>query len=226
MDVTQNIVNNFNKYGATPSINPDYLATSKTLDFAQGASITKPLVENVTVLPLTIRYRDSVGLFGAENQFIKLEANIQNTNPRDTRSRTTSFFESAVVTDNDPAIQNTYKKVIVTGFDNTGDVHYAIATVNESLSPLSDPLVSVDLVNLKTGNRFVDDHFDVEIYTSDRVPHQQDRIYIKPNDHCYICFHARKPRRLPYDVQVTVGQVYEERFLLSEEEKEFLPRKS
>ena len=226
MDVTQNILNNVQTYGATPSLNPAYLAASKTLDFAQGGSINNPIIENITVLPLRIGYKDAVGLFGIENAFIKLQLKLQNTNPRDSgTSSTRSFFESAVIDSDDKAIDNTFKKVIVTGFDNTGNVHYDVADINNDLAKLVDPFVSVDLTNLKTGNQYVDNHLDIQLYTNEKEPHPYSRIYLRPDDFCYISFHARKTRRLPYNIEVNVGTVYEESFDLEETEKEFLPRR-
>ena len=35
--------------------------------------------ERVTAIPYTSNYKDTVGLFGAENIFIKVQLNVQNT---------------------------------------------------------------------------------------------------------------------------------------------------
>mgnify|MGYP005712883483 CR=1 FL=1 len=46
----------------------------------------------------------------------------------------------------------------------------------------------------------------MRLYNSGREEHAYDKMYVKFDDHFYIGFHARNTRRLPYNVEVTVGQ--------------------
>ncbi len=79
MDVTQEILNNHLLYGGSDNTAPGGLAVSKSLNYAKGASIQKPVLENVSVLPRRLKYADTVGLFGAENVFVKVNLNIKDT---------------------------------------------------------------------------------------------------------------------------------------------------
>ena len=70
------------------------------------------------------------------------------------------------------------------------------------------PMVSVDLRNLKTGNKYIDSWLDVRLYTDKREEHPYDLMYVPATSFFYIGFHARNTRRLPYNVQCTVGDLY------------------
>ena len=41
-------------------------------------SITRPANQSVTIVPFTLKYESAVGLFGAENYFVKVQLDIQN----------------------------------------------------------------------------------------------------------------------------------------------------
>ena len=63
MDVTQEILNNHLTYGASDNTAPGGLAAAKSLNYAKGASIQKPVLENVTVVPRRPKYADTVAWF-------------------------------------------------------------------------------------------------------------------------------------------------------------------
>ena len=65
--------------------------------------------------------------------------------------------------------------------------------------------ISVDLNNLKTGNKYIDSWLDVRLYTSDREEHPYDKMYVRLKDYFYIGFHARNTRRLDYNVEALIG---------------------
>ena len=77
----------------------------------------------------------------------------------------------------------------------------------------------MDLTNLKTGNKFIDDWFDVRIYTDKRIEYAYDTVYLGINDYFYVGFHARNTRRLPYNIQVTVGLEYLDFYDLTPEQR-------
>ena len=80
MNVTQQIRNAANYYGSSDSARGSNNAAAKSLNYAQGASWQKALVQTIGQIPYTLRYADEVGLFGTENYFIKVELNITGQN--------------------------------------------------------------------------------------------------------------------------------------------------
>ena len=80
--------------------------------------------------------------------------------------------------------------------------------LGDSLIGKPDSYVSVDLNNLKTGNKYIDAWFDVRLYNKATEEHPYDKMYVRMNDFFYIGFHARNTRRLPYNVKCVIGQEY------------------
>ena len=73
MDVTSQIIRNNQVYGASDFTGAHTLSASRSLNYAKGASIVKPAVEKLNVIPYTLNYQDAVGLFGAENHFVRID---------------------------------------------------------------------------------------------------------------------------------------------------------
>ena len=219
-DVTPQIAKSHIVYGASDSTNPAYSSANRSLNYAEGGSIQRPELERVSIIPLPLEYQDTVGLFGKENHFIRVEVRIN-------RTVSNSCFEEAgwqcaMVTEEEPNIVNTYESAVI---DPDGDPvtvnTYVPASIKASAIPdISDPWVSVDLENLKTGNKFIDAWFDVRLYKSNREEHPYNKMYIRENDFFYIGFHARNTKRLPYNVKCTVGQQL--LFGLPEEEQRYI----
>ena len=205
-DVTPQIAKTHIVYGASDSTNPAYSAANKSLNYAEGGSIQRPELERVSIIPFPLKYQDTVGLFGKENHFIRVNVKLN-------RTVANSCFEEvgwqcAMVTPEEPNTVNTYQSAVI---DLDGDPvtvnTYEPAEINASAIPnFSDPWVSVDLENLKTGNQYIDTWFDVRLYKSNREEHPYNKMYIRENDFFYIGFHARNTKRLPYNVECTVGQ--------------------
>ena len=207
-DVTAQIDKSFMIYGASTNTNPAYASSNRTLNYAEGGSIQRPEQDKVTIIPYVINYKDTVGLFGKENHFVRVNVNI---------NKDVAFacfeeegWECAIVTDGDLAIINTY-------FPAEIDPDKDLTTVNtydpaiisgNSLASRSDAFISIDLENLKTGNKYIDSWFDVRLYTKQREEHPYDKMYVRLNDYFYIGFHARNTKRLPYNVKCTVGTEY------------------
>ena len=76
MNVTQEIRNNHIRYGASDNTAAYGTSSSKSLNYAKGASITNPAHENVIAAPYNAHYKDDIGLFGAENYFIKFTIDL------------------------------------------------------------------------------------------------------------------------------------------------------
>jgi len=207
-DVTQRILDRHIIYGASDNTNPAYLSSNRSLNYTTGGSINSPEQDKVSIIPYTINYKDTVGLFGKENHFIKVNVNI------DPSAAFACFeeegWECAFITQKDLETINTYvPSVIDTDKDLSIINTYEPATLlMNSLAVKADPYVSVDLENLKTGNKYIDAWFDVRLYNKAREEHPYDKMYVRMNDYFYIGFHARNTRRLPYNVKCVIGQEY------------------
>ena len=64
MDVTDQIRHYKILYGASDNTNAAGIAAAKKLNYAEGASITKPSNDLISLVPSTVKYEDTVGLFG------------------------------------------------------------------------------------------------------------------------------------------------------------------
>ena len=78
MDITDQILDHHNTYGSSDFTAQFATASSRALNYANGASIQKPEQERITTIPRRLSYQDSVGLFGSENHFVKVTTKLQN----------------------------------------------------------------------------------------------------------------------------------------------------
>ena len=205
MDVTAEILRNNDIYGASDYTGAHTLSASRSLNYAKGTSITKPAVENLRVIPYTFNYQDAVGLFGAENCFIRVNVDIDRDYSKDCYEE--PWYDCAELTEDRE----------FPGYYNTGTIDYdadpiivneyepADIQIQSKVPLLYDQYISVDLKNLKVNNRYIDDWLDVRLYTKNREEHAEDFMYVRLKDYFYIGIHARNTRRLPYNIQLTVG---------------------
>ena len=207
-DVTPQIIKTNEIYGASANTNPAYASADKSLNYAVGGSIQRPEVDRVSIIPYTINYKDTVGLFGKENHFVRVNVNIN-------KDYAFACFEEpgwecARITPDDLEVFNTYYTGIVDSSKDLTTVNtYDPALISrQGLATLPDSYVSVDLENLKTGNKYIDSWFDVRLYSKSREEHPYDKMYVRMNDFFYIGFHARHTKRLPYNVKCVIGQEY------------------
>ena len=207
MDVTQEIQRNHIVYGASDYTAPSGLSASKSLNYAKGASITKPDRTTVSVIPFSMRYSDNVGLFGAENYFLRVDVNIK------TDVALACFeepgWECAYINQIAKELDNGWDGAEIEGSDGQIINTYYPANILENRLPrVPDSYISIDLTNIKSGNRFQDDWLDVRLYTQDREEHPYNRMYMKGLGHFYIGVHARNTKRLPYDILCIIGKEY------------------
>ena len=208
-DVTPQIQKSHLIYGASDYTNPAYSSSNRSLNYAVGGSIHRPELDRVTIIPYSINYQDSVGLFGKENHFVRVNVNINR------ESALACFeeegWECAVLREGlDLSTVNTYVPVTLNPLLDPDIVNtFEPAEIsNNSLVSKSDAYISVDLENLKTGNKYIDSWFDVRLYNSEREEHPFDKMYVRLNDFFYIGFHARNTKRLPYNVRCVIGNEY------------------
>ena len=207
-DVTQRILDRRIIYGASDDTNPAYSSSNRSLNYAEGGSITKPENDRVSIIPFAINYNDTVGLFGKENHFVKVNVNI------DPSVAFTCFEEEGwdcvYITEGPNTNAGVYANAII---DINKDLiedneYYPANSKGNFLAVKNDAYISVDLENLKTGNKYIDAWFDVRLYNKARQEHPYDKMYVRMNDFFYIGFHARNTRRLPYNVECVIGQEY------------------
>ena len=210
MNVTKEIRQNHITYGASDNTAPNRTAAGRSLNYAAGPSIMRPDKTNVTVIPRTLKYNSTIGLFGAENYFVRVNLHIQD-NAAGTCFEEI-YWECAIVQFDSESFDQapTYAQAEIDLNNFATDNTYVDADINDSYLPFvgSTPFVSVDLNNLKTGNMYVDNWLDVRLYTSDREEHPYDKMYVSANGFFYIGIHARNPRRLPFDVECLIGTEY------------------
>lgn len=205
MDVTEQILQQHLIYGASDNTAPHGYASAKSLNFAEGGSIQRPQKQRVTVIPFTLKYKGSTGLFGVENHFIRVEADV----PLDITLKCyeEEFWECARISQETFDPGSVYQSAVM---DFTKDLlpienDFEPAKMTSRVRATTNSYISVDLTNLKTGNKYIDDWLDVRLYTSDREEHPYDKMYVRLQDYFYIGFHARNTRRLDYNVEALIG---------------------
>lgn len=207
MDVTAEIIRNNQIYGASDYTGAHTLSASRSLNYASGPSISRPVVENLSVIPFKFKYQDAVGLFGAENHFVRINVRVDRDFSKSCFEE--PFWECAEINYlssdqdiyyNSAEIDNTKDLTVV------NDYEPAEIQQQQKVPLIYDPYISVDLKNLKVNNQYIDDWLDVRLYTKDRQEYAGDHMYVKLNDFFYIGFHARNTRRLPYNIELTVGE--------------------
>ena len=224
MDVTQSIERAILNMGGSGTTNPAYAASSKSLNYAKDKNtIQNAATERVTAIPYVLNYKDTVGLFGAENIFVKVQLNIQSATSAFTNVNVPENTYYPVWTFYEEGVENFYATgVFDFTLDRTTVNDYEPAKISNDLSAFNKPYVRIDLTNLKTGNKFIDNWFDVRIYTKDREEYAYDTIYLSTNDYFYLGFHARNTRRLPYNVQLEIGNEYLEYYDLTEAQRKLV----
>ena len=202
MDVTQEIRVKAYTYGGSGSTKPDRVASSRSFDYATGNTIQKAEVQPCRIVPYTHSYTGSVGLFGSENFFMKFVLNIQEITKKPYMEygwEAPEIIEGESEADWDPQSVVTVYEIEYEPFEEAAIIPYY-------LPELSDMYISVQLVNNKTGNIYVDDYVDMRLYTADREEHPYDLMYVRQQDLFYLGIHARNTKRLPYDVSIVLGE--------------------
>ena len=225
MDVTDQMNALRMSMGASGSSRPEYLSPSKTLDFAKGSnSLMNASATRITAIPQVLNYKDTVGLFGAENVFIKIDLDILNAVSIYSGGGATVNTYRPFKADFDDPDTDLYWEPAVMDFtlDRFTINDYEPARIVAKLDSVAQPLISVNLQNLKTGNKYIDSWFDVRIYTKDRQEYAYDFMYIPPDSFFYIGFHARNTKRLPYNVSMAVGAQFVSGFDLTPDQRRFV----
>lgn len=70
----------------------------------------------------------------------------------------------------------------------------------------TEELISVQIKNLGTDNKYNDAWLDTRLYSKDRLEHPDDLMYVKKNDWFYLGIHARNTRRIDYNIEIRIGE--------------------
>jgi hypothetical protein len=233
-DVTEQIQRYHQLYGGSDNTQQGGLAASKSLNYAKAPTMQQALRVRVTSIPFTFTFTGQVGLFGAENAYIAIDLDIQNTqNLRDgvvvntyvaadinyvsDNNSTVNDYEPAELDENvdppppDPIEEGTcidyeYRPNEFTILNRQNC--YMAAKITDIIPRLNDPKVSVDLNNKGTGNIYIDNWLETMLYKRTQEMWGYDRMYVDPRYTMYVGFHARNTRHLPYNVEVTIGQEF------------------
>lgn len=205
-NVTKQIERIHRIYGASDYTAPHRHAAGKSLNYATGASIQTAELNPVSVIPYTLKYEDKVGLFGAENHFVKVKLNVKGDVLL--KCFEERGWECAAVGERHPE-EYLWQKAIIDEDAVEGDAPtYEAAKMQKSELRKSNSFISVYLINKQTGLKCNDAWLDVRLYNEGREEHPYNTMYVKASDSFYIGFHARNTRRLGYDVECVIGEEY------------------
>lgn len=214
MDITDQILQHHRLYGSSDYTAQHATSSSRALNYANGASIQKPELERVTTIPRVINYTDTVGLFGSENHFIKVDLKLQNPVSacfEEANWECARLSEETVDPDDDYTLASKGGPIGQAYVDEDADqttvnTYEPARFTEDTLYGLSSAMVKVDISNLKTGNIYVDSWLDIRLYNKAREEHPYDTMYVGTSDYFYIGIHARNTRRLPYNIECVIGK--------------------
>ena len=243
IDVTDQIRLYHDLYGGSDNTQAGGLAASKSLNYAPAPTLQQAQPVKTTVYPFTFKLMGQVGLFGAENYYVRVEVDLLTPlNPEFEEAG----WQPADIEYGSPTTINTYESEVI-DFDadppptpNTQEKNdqglctsynpdpsnsmlfasncYMAALITDPIPNFWDPYVSVQMKDIGTGNIYIDNWLEPMLYTRERKMWGYNRMYIRPKDFFYIGVHARNTRHLPYNIEVVVGQEYKQSSELNEKE--------
>ena len=234
VDVTDQIRQYNELYGGSSNTQQGGLAASKSLNYANAPTIQQSQRVRTTVYPLTFKLAGQVGLFGAENYYLRVEVDLLT--PLNPEFEEVGYEPAVVTFDEEPTV-DTYEPAFV-NFDKDPpppdpkpdaqitpsqqasnqccafiggtptspilNCYYGARFLN-TISTTFDPWVSIDLNDIGVNNIYIDNWLDTMLYTRERKMWGYDKMYVRPKDFFYVGIHARNTRQLAYNVNVTVG---------------------
>ena len=203
-DITDQLNSSRNTYGGSDLTNPAYNAASKSLNLSSATnSIINATGVTISTIPFTITYEDSIGLFGAENYYTKINLNVIDTGN-----------QQIIVNDyigltrsTDVALLNTYSAA-------TEDELLDIAPANDfdpasrelGIDELPELFITLELNNEGTGNIYNDKHIEANLYDSNfNIANSEDAL-VNSKGEFYLGVHCYNTRRIPYKISVTIGE--------------------
>ena len=210
LNVTEQIVRYNELYGASDNTQRNGLSASKSLNYANAPTLQKAQPYEIRAIPFTLNFQNSVGLFGAENMYVRIDIDVEQL--QDVCGIKIGDYFEACITFTDEGTVNGYEQAkidpLLDPISGGAVNNYFPAQITNDLESIQDGKVRVDVNNLKTGNIYIDNWLDVMLYTKTGEMWAFDTIYLNPKDTFYIGFHARNTRRLPFNVDAVIGQEF------------------
>lgn len=190
-DVTNAVQRIRNTYGGSDNTNPRNSSANKSINYTSGNTPFNAKELRVTVAPSSLTLTGEVGLFGVENDFIKVNLNILNVGASDGLiPDSDSYFAARSIQQTDASIYDGAE--INDALDLTVVNDYVPASLLDTLANYYLPVIDIQLVNNGTGNIYIDSHVDVTLYTEDRRPISYDDAFVSSQGCFFIGVHARK----------------------------------
>ena len=234
VDITERIRRYHQLYGGSDNTQQGQLAASKALNYAKAPTIQQAQRLKITSFPFTFEFKGAVGLFGAENAYVRIDLDLDTlTSPEIEEDGykpayidyvnvppENYYVQEDLIYDQDPPppqnTENLNNQNLCVGYvvDIVNDkpiIEYNCfmsARITTGLVVIDNPKVSVVADDIGTGNIYIDNWFELMLYTRDQKMWGYDKMYLNPRDHFYLGFHARNTRQLPYNVTCTVGAEY------------------
>lgn len=207
VDVTDQILQTFRKYGGSQSVRENSLAPNSALVHGKGPSLQKALEQRVTTAPFEFVYQGQIGLFANENIFFKIFLDI-----KDIGSLNNCFeepgWECAKVDYKAMELDPYYNSALIDSNAIEQDPFYEGAQFSNNL-PISEgsttSLVSIKLDNEGTGNKYEDANVDARLYSDCRYEHPFDQMFVPIRGFFYLGIHARNTKRNGYNVKCRIG---------------------
>ena len=149
-----------------------------------------------------------MGLFGVENYFLRINLNVVGDIVL--AEYMEPGYNAAKIDLFDTSVSPSYNLATKDDDAPENDTSWNSAATPSLFLPNigTESYLSVKLVNHETGNMYTDAHLDVRLYTSEHEEHPYDVMFIKPKDHFFVGVHARNTKRLPYNIEVKIGEEY------------------
>ena len=234
VDITDQIIRYHQLYGGSDNTQQGQLAASKALNYAKAPTMQQAQRLRITSFPFTFDFKGAVGLFGAENAYVRIDLDLDIlTSPEieedDYKPAYIDYVnvppeggyeQEDLIYDQDPPPPNNteannarnvcagYVTEIINGIPQLEYNCFMGALITAGRAPIDNPKVSVVADDIGTGNIYIDNWFEIMLYTRDQKMWGYDKMYVNPRDHFYLGFHARNTRQLPYNVSCTVGDEY------------------
>ena len=233
IDVTEQIRLYHDLYGGSDNTSSSGLAASKSLNYAPAPTMQRSQLTKTSIFPFTYTLAGQVGLFGAENYYLRVDLDlIEPLNPEFEETdwmpadidyipeQEVNTYEPEYINfDADPPpppnTQSKNDKNVCTPYrTSTAPLAptlyncYMAALISNPAPNFYDPVVSIELEDIGTGNIYIDTWLEPMLYTRERKMWGYDKMYIRPRDHFYVGIHARNTRHLPYNIKVKIGYEY------------------
>jgi hypothetical protein len=215
MDVTNQILDQVRIQGGSDNTNPATIGAAKVLNYAIGPSAVQVERYQVSSVPLTVPFTDKAVGLGADNFYVKFKLEVDS--PRFACFEPPGW-DCARISNSSYDPSSDYEDAIIYELgdnDDDGSCGPSLTCIN-TYEPAKTPAdtfyaqdharLSVRVVNKGTGNIYVDKNFDVNLMQKSRKPIQEDVLWVTPRDEFYVVFHARDTKRIPYNVDLIIGE--------------------